>query len=55
MSVLVGGEGFFEGDIMALNEQLVFGSVCDVGFGYNEVINVSDGSWPKLAKKLHLE
>ena len=42
VALLLGGEGSFEGDVVALNEQLVFGSVCDVGFGYNEVINVSE-------------
>ena len=44
VSVLLGGKDHYEGDIMALNEQLVLGPVCDVGFGYNEVINVSDVS-----------
>ena len=44
VSVLLGGKDHYQGDIMALNEQLVLGPVCDVGFGYNEVINVSDVS-----------
>ena len=47
VSLLLGGKNHYEGDIMALNEQLVFGPVCDVGFGYNEVINVSDVSVPR--------
>ena len=36
-SILLGGKNAYEGNIYAVGEDLVFGPVCDEGFGFQEV------------------
>ena len=36
-AILLGGNQSNEGDVMAMNQQLEFGPVCDDSFGYYEV------------------
>ena len=38
-TLLLGGTSSREGDVMAMNNHLEFGPVCDATFGYNEVMH----------------